>query len=47
MIRKSSSDPWYEIGITSYGTTSGGIKIPGVYTKVTGYMQWIDDNLKE
>jgi len=47
VAQKSSSDPWYEIGITSFGTTRCASEIPGVYTKVTGYMQWIDDNLKE
>jgi secreted trypsin-like serine protease len=38
--------PWYLIGIVSYGTRKCGVGIPGVYTKVTNYLDWIERNLK-
>ena len=47
ITRENSSDPWYQIGVNSYGTAKCGIEQPAVYTKVTNYLQWIDDNLKE
>lgn len=39
---------WYMSGITSFGTTSCGTdSIPGVYTKVSSYVDWIVENMRE
>ena len=46
MTRESPSDPWYAIGIVSFGTAKCGRGKPGVYTKVTNYLPWIESKLK-
>jgi len=46
LTQQDYDDPWYLIGIVSYGTTRCGDGIPGVYTKVINYLDWIEKNLK-
>lgn len=46
-----SQENWICIGIVSFGTEvwdeeCGTENVPGVYTRVTEYMQWILDNIK-
>ena len=38
--------PWYLIGVVSFGTSECGIGHPAVYTKVTNYLDWIENNLR-
>lgn len=39
---------WYMTGLTSYGTTNCGAEnIPGIYTKISSYLEWIVDNMRE
>ncbi|XP_058461599.1 melanization protease 1-like [Malaya genurostris] len=38
---------WYLVGIVSFGPPCGRTVLPGVYTRVTSYMNWIRDNLLE
>ena len=38
--------PWYQVGITSFGTSRCGVGDPGVYTKVTAYLPWIEKKLE-
>ena len=38
--------PWYQVGITSFGTSRCGVGDPGVYTKVAAYLPWIEKNLE-
>uniref|UniRef100_U5ET91 CLIP domain-containing serine protease n=1 Tax=Corethrella appendiculata TaxID=1370023 RepID=U5ET91_9DIPT len=39
---------WYLVGIVSFGPQYCGTEnIPGVYTKVSNYMNWIESNLTE
>lgn len=35
------SDKWQVVGIVSWGHGCGSPSTPGVYTKVTGYLNWI------
>jgi secreted trypsin-like serine protease len=38
---------WYQVGITSFGPNHCGEEgYPGVYTKVTSFLEWIADNLE-
>ena len=44
--RKRSELIWIQIGIVSFGRTSCGTRgVPGVYTKVSAYTQWILDHI--
>ena len=38
-------EPWYLIGIVRFGTSNCGVGFPGIYTKVTNYLDWIEKNL--
>ena len=44
--RRGPSGSWYQLGIVSYGSSKCGHGIPGVYTKVSRYMDWIERNLR-
>ena len=42
------NDTAYEVGIVSYGTPKRcGRGAPGVYTKVTSYLPWIESKLQQ
>jgi secreted trypsin-like serine protease len=45
-VQQQDDDPWYLIGVVSFGTKECGIGRPGVYTKVTNYLDWIEKNMK-
>ena len=46
VFREFSEDPWYQVGLVSYGTKECGQGEPGVYTKIQGYINWIGENLE-
>ena len=47
VIRELAGDPWYQIGIVSFGLGTKCQKgIPGFYTKVEPFLPWIEKNLK-
>lgn len=37
---------WYLFGVVSFGDANCGEKIPGVYTKVTNYIEWIHQTIR-
>lgn len=38
---------WYLVGIVSFGPTKCGTKnIPGVYTRVSSYLEWLSEHIK-
>eukprot|EP00095_Tigriopus_kingsejongensis_P010034 maker-scaffold231_size243715-snap-gene-1.37 protein:Tk10034 transcript:maker-scaffold231_size243715-snap-gene-1.37-mRNA-1 annotation:"serine protease easter precursor" len=48
IFRKSPFDPWFQAGIVSFGPNNCGTNLqPGVYTKISAYLPWIIENLKE
>ena len=46
ILKEFSSDPYYQIGIVSFGLKLCGNGVPAVYTRVTNYIPWIERNLK-
>jgi secreted trypsin-like serine protease len=37
---------WYLAGVVSYGPRECGTKgMPGVYTRVSSYLKWINENI--
>lgn len=39
---------WYLAGVVSYGPLDCGTdKIPGVYTKVASFLEWIAENIHD
>jgi len=47
VAREFSDDPYYQIGVASFGTSQcGQIGVPGIYTKVTAYLPWIESKMK-
>ena len=47
ITRKNSFSPYMIVGIVSFGAGHGACAkgIPGVYTRVSSYRQWIENNL--
>lgn len=38
---------WTQIGVVSFGNKCGEPGYPGVYTRVSQYLNWIHDNTKD
>lgn len=38
---------WYQLGIVSFGNKCGEPGYPGVYTRVSEYMDWVRENTKD
>jgi len=45
-LREESEAPWFLLGVVSYGDSACGLGIPDVYTKVSEYIDWIKENLR-
>ena len=46
VIRPSRNEPWFQVGVTSFGTSVCGKGVPGFYTNVVPYLRWIEKNLE-
>ena len=46
VYRTFASDPWYQVGITSFGRC-GEEGVADVYTKVSEFIPWIQSNLED
>ena len=46
LARESSNDPWELIGLASIGPNQCALGVPGVYTRVTNYLTWIESKLR-
>ena len=46
VFREFSADPYYQVGIVSYGTRICGIGKPTIATRVTAFLVWIHSNLE-
>ena len=46
LVREGSGNPWELIGLASIGPNQCGLGVPGVYTRVTNYLTWIESNLR-
>ena len=46
IYREFTDEPWHQIGLVSFGTSICGKGVPGVYTRVAEYMDWIESKLR-
>jgi len=46
IYREFTDEPWHQIGLVSFGTSTCGKGVPGVYTRVAEYMDWIESKLR-
>lgn len=47
IVRESEFDPWFQAGIVAFGPTNcGSGSRPGVYSKVSYYIDWIRSQLE-
>ena len=47
VYRPDINSNFHQVGLVSFGTRICGIGIPGVYTKISSFLDWIDENLEE
>merc|ERR1719189_984003 len=46
VFREFSDDPWIQVGLVSFGSPDCGAGVPAVYTRIEGYLDWIESNMK-
>ena len=46
VYRELSGEPWTQVGLVSFGTSECGVGDPGVYTRLDGYLDWIDSKME-
>lgn len=45
-VKNNNNEQWYIEGIVSFGARCGSDGIPGIYTKVSSYVDWIHNNVR-
>jgi len=46
VYRDFAGEPWVQVGVLSYGNRQCGEGTPGVYTRVSAYIDWIGKNME-
>ncbi|XP_074651405.1 uncharacterized protein LOC141906106 isoform X2 [Tubulanus polymorphus] len=46
LVCKNADGKWATLGIVSWGAKCGSASIPGVYTRVQAFLEWIDTEMK-
>lgn len=46
VFRQTPDGPWFQVGIVSFGLRICATGDPAVYTNVSHYMSWIEQNLE-
>ena len=46
LLAKTEADEIVQIGIVSFGSKKCGDGFPGIYTKVSAFISWIEENLE-
>ena len=46
VYRPRPDSPWYQVGIVSFGTRQCGTGQPGVYTRLSPFISWIQSHLE-
>ena len=44
--RSSNTEPWFQVGVQSFGPRTCGNGVPSIYTKVAAHLAWIEKNLE-
>ena len=47
VYRPNINSNFHQVGLVSFGSRICGNRIPGVYTKISSFLNWINDNLEE
>ena len=45
LYQSIAKTPWFQVGVTSFGTSKCGIGKPGVYNRLSAFLPWIKENL--
>ena len=46
VYRPTPDSPWYQVGIVSFGTSKCGVGQPGVYTRLSAFISWIQSHFE-
>ena len=46
LVTRTISGTYYQAGIVSYGSKNCASGVPAIYTRVSGFVDWIIDNLE-
>ena len=47
VYRPDINSNFHQVGLVSFGSRICGNRIPGVYTNISSFLDWIDINLEE
>ena len=47
VYRPDINSNFHQVGLVSFGSRICGKRIPGVYTNISSFLDWIDINLEE
>ena len=47
VYRDNPKGSWYQVGIVDWGVPCTGKPRPGIYTRVSAYLPWIESHLEQ